>query len=135
MAVKKYYVSWASVERFVDELIKFYDGAPLKGVYGLPRGGLVLAVMISHRMNIPLLMAPVEGCLIVDDISDTGESLIHYAKNSSALEKPKYNIATMYYRKGSQVVPDVFLDYKEDRWIVFPWEEKEPIGGLRPCSM
>lgn len=133
--VKKYYVGWQAVERFVEELQKFYKDQPLTGVYGLPRGGLVLAVMISNRMNIPMLMAPVEGCLIVDDISDTGESLIHYAKNSSGLEKPKYHIATMYFREGSQVVPEVFLDYKKDRWIVYPWEEAEPTGGLRPCSM
>ena len=123
--MKKRYVSWEEVENYVNYTAKEYKNTELKGVYGLPRGGLVLAVMISHRMNIPLLMAPIQDCLIVDDICDSGESLLHYEQNSSAFDKPLYHITTMFYRENASVNPELFMEYKYNDWIVFPWEEKE----------
>lgn len=112
-------VRWKDVENFVNGLA---NGQTFTGVYGLPRGGLVLAVMASHRLGIPLLAAPTKGCLIVDDICDSGESLLHYAKNSSGDENFDYYIATMYYKPGSCVHPDFYYAVKRNNWIVFPWE-------------
>lgn len=42
------------------------------GIYGIPRGGLPLAVLLSNRLSLPLLMAPTKQCIVVDDIFDTG---------------------------------------------------------------
>lgn len=126
MDVKKEYVTWDQVDRFADRLVKKYKDVPLSGVYGPARGGLILAVIVSHRLHIPMLAAPSKNCLIVDDICDTGESLIHYYKNSSALEKPLYFIATLWYKKNDLgVVPDTWEYEKKNEWIVFPWEDKE----------
>lgn len=123
---QKQYVTWNEVDEFVNEVVQAYHGAPLSGVYGLPRGGLILAVMISNRLRIPMLTAPCEHCLIVDDICDTGESLIHYAKDSSAEEKPFWDIITMFYKENElNIHPTIYKYKKEDKWIVFPWEDKE----------
>jgi len=124
----KEYVTWKQVEEFVNYMtdISRRKGIKYSGVYGLPRGGLVLAVMLSHKLKIPLLMSPAPGCLIVDDICDTGESLLHYVKNSSGDKAQDYKIATMYYKHNTLgVVPDNYLCRKEDNWIVFPWEMEE----------
>lgn len=131
----KQYISWNKVENYIDEIQDFYKDIELTGVYGLPRGGLVLAVMISHRLNIPMLLSPIQGCLIVDDICDSGESLLHYAQNSSAFDKPLYHITTMMYKENNLVKPEFYFMKKKDKWIVFPWEEKEPEGGLFQCIM
>lgn len=121
--MNKTYVTWEQVEAFVHDIYNKYKDSNLAGVYGLPRGGLVFAVMLSHRLNVPMLSAPCKGCLIVDDICDSGESLIHYRKNSSGNEDFEYNIATMYYKENKLgIVPDCYFETKEDRWIVFPWE-------------
>lgn len=117
----KKYVTWEDVEACVDAICETYKDSNFKGIYGLPRGGLCIATMVSYRLNIPLLMAPIRGCLIFDDISDTGETLLHY--KSGAYDK--YEVATMYYRKGSLVKPDFYFAEKADDWIVFPWEEKQ----------
>lgn len=120
----KKYVTWQEVESFIDYLC---ENLPenISGVYGLPRGGLVFAVMLSNRLHIPMLGAPVKGCLVVDDICDTGESLIHYQNNSSGDGKG-YLIATMYYKDNRLAVkPDYYMRIKQNDWIVFPWEEKE----------
>lgn len=123
--VPKKYVTWQMVEEFIDGIIDTYKDANLTGVYGLPRGGLVFAVMISNRLHIPMLGAPTKGCLVVDDICDTGESLIHYQNNSSGDGKG-YLTATMYYKDNRLAVkPDYYMFIKHNDWIVFPWEEKE----------
>lgn len=123
--ISKFYVTWEDVEKFMDSVVQHYKNKSLTGVFGLPRGGLIFAVMLSHRLNIPMLAAPVKGCIIVDDICDSGESLLHYCKNTSG-QKIDYNIATMFYKENKLgIVPDFWLNEKGDKWIVFPWEEKE----------
>ena len=49
---QKHYVSWKDVEQFVNEVTSQFNGK-VNGVYGLPRGGLVLAVILSHKLNVP----------------------------------------------------------------------------------
>lgn len=123
--VVKEYVTWKQVENFICAAVDLYEEENISGVYGLPRGGLIFAVMLSHRLNVPMLAAPVDGCLIVDDICDSGESLLHYVENSSGIVKNKYRIATMYYKKNDfGIVPDFYQFKKDNKWVVFPWEER-----------
>lgn len=119
--------TWRDVEEYIKGVCEKYKGIDLSGVYGIPRGGLILAVMISHRMKLPLLLAPVRNCLIVDDICDSGESLLHYKKNSSSLNKPLYHITTMVHKENPLVQPEYYSKEKNDDWIVFPWEDDECI--------
>lgn len=122
----KKYVSWKEVEDYINKLDEKYilanSRGEIPGIYGLPRGGLVLAVMLSHKMCLPLLMAPVEDCIIIDDICDTGESLLHYYKDSSGTKTNKYHITTMYYKENDLVEPEYYVGKKNDEWIVYPWE-------------
>lgn len=127
----KKYISWNTVENFISDVVKQYKDADLPGVFGIPRGGLVIAVMLSHRLNIPMLMSPVPGCMIVDDICDSGESLLHYVKNSSGVAENGYHIVTMFYKKNQlDIIPEYWYMEKSKDWVVFPWEESEPIGGI-----
>ena len=122
----KEFVTWEMIDEFIDYIAENYKNANIPGVYGLPRGGLIFSVMLSHRLNIPMLAAPIEGCLIVDDICDTGESLLHYVKNSSAENKPVYHIVTMYYKDNVLgIEPEMYSFNKENKWIVFPWENRK----------
>ena len=89
------------------------------GVYGIPRGGLPLAVHLAHHLDIPFLSDPKKGCLIVDDISDSGKTLQAFT------QKYDVDIVTMYYKKESVVEPDYYDSIIDsDSWIVFPWEVK-----------
>lgn len=108
-------VTWYDVDKFVKEL-SIPKGTT--GVYGIPRGGNVLATMISYYWNLPLLQAPTRNCIVVDDIADTGQTLVHYQTKG-------YYIITMYYHKDSVVVPDYWKHEKFDDWVIFPWEYKE----------
>lgn len=117
-------VIWEEIEDYINRLNDLYKDKNITGVYGIPRGGLIFAVLLSHKMNIPLLQAPIENCIIIDDICDTGESLLHYYKNSSGDKINKYHITTMYYKENGLVKPEYYLYEKKDKWIVYPWEVK-----------
>jgi len=125
---KKIYITWSDVEEYIANLVEEVNkrNVPISGVYGLPRGGLVFAVMLSHKLNVPLLMHPYGNCLIVDDICDSGRSLIHYKPNDTMF-LDTFFISTMFYTGRSEVVPDYYFkdigkDFTKDSWIVFPWE-------------
>lgn len=111
-------VTWSDVDSFIDQIAIRYATTPLTGVYGIPRGGTVLAVMVSHALNIPLLQAPTKGCLVVDDISDTGATLKHYRHKG-------YHTATMFSTLDTDTPPDYHQYIKTDDWVVFPWERIE----------
>lgn len=119
-----WYVTWDEVEEFINELEEFIKNNKLffTGVYGIPRGGCVLATLLSYRLNIPMLLAPYDNCLIIDDIADSGRTLAHFTSNDTQFNK--YFIATMYYHNRSIVKPNFYKYNKDDLWIVFPWEEK-----------
>lgn len=108
-------LTWNEVNKFIDELKIHYEDRKFTGVYGIPRGGAVLAVMASHALDIPYLGAPCKGCLVIDDISDSGLTLLHCREQG-------YEIATMFYAKGTAVMPNFYTSVKMDDWIVFPWE-------------
>lgn len=111
--------SWDDVRGFVRQVCeRTRDDRPV-GVYGPPRGGLCLAVMVSHVLGIPMLMAPCRGCLVIDDICDSGKTLLHIRESYGDSVK----IATMYFVDGALVVPDIWARKKApDVWVVFPWE-------------
>lgn len=123
--IEKCYMTWSNIESFCEVLVDRVkmEKRKFSGVYGLPRGGLIPAVIISHKLNIPLLLAPTNECLIVDDIADSGRSLIHFTENDTQFNK--YYIATIFYHERSIVKPDFYMYDKEDKWIVFPWEDDE----------
>lgn len=119
----KVYVSWDDMMKYLDRLIDEIKARNLHptGVYGVPRGGLILATLLSYKLNIPLLLNAGEGCIVIDDIADSGRTLLHYTQNDTQFNK--YFITTMYYHERSMVTPDFYMFTKGDKWIVFPWEE------------
>ena len=116
-------VSWKDVEEYIENVAKFYSLYHISGVYGIPRGGLIFAVMLSYKMNIPLLSAPCNDCIIIDDIADSGDTLIHYANHR--YDKNNYHITTMYRNPDSMVIPDLYVRVKTNNWIDYPWEVNE----------
>ena len=113
---EKIYISWLDVDMFVNMLNDFILEGKFNGVYGPARGGLILAVMISHIYNLPFLAAPQKGCLIVDDIVDSGKTALCWKDKG-------YTIVSLCYNHNSIVQPDMYWKEKSDKWIIFPWEE------------
>lgn len=108
-------ISWNRFDNAVKKAASLYKDKTLSGVYGIPRGGLCLAVALSHYLKIELLKTPYENCLIVDDIYDSGKTLEKYKNYKNA----------SYFVLISKKEPtwfDCFLKIKTEDWIIFPWE-------------
>ena len=119
----KAYLSWTGFEFAMSEFVKHYKKNNYKcdAIYGPPRGGLPIAVTLSHRLGVPLIKdywetEKLDKVLIVDDIADTGKTL-------EPLIGPKFITYTIYYHKQSTVEPNYWVFEKKGKWIVFPWEE------------
>lgn len=97
----------------------------VNGVYGIPRGGACLAVLFSHLLKVEFLTAPREGCLIVDDICDTGNTLVEYQKYHPIFY-------TDVSKETAKVQPDLCglfvpeLHKDSEAWFEFPWELTSP---------
>ncbi len=118
--MNKIYLSWELFGLMADRLVTNIKKSKTKfdGVYGIPRGGLILAVCLAHKLNLPFRQKCTKNSLLVDDISDTGKTL--------SLEGGCYKkIATLYTTTWTMIQPDFAISLKQDKgdWIIFPWEE------------
>ena len=52
---EKVFMSWKWVDDQIDELAKRIDSTELEYISGIPRGGLIPAIMLSHKLNVPYL--------------------------------------------------------------------------------
>ena len=59
----KEFISWNVVDECVTDIAEHLirTGIEFAGVYGIPRGGVILAVMLSHKLDIPFIMDVKEG--------------------------------------------------------------------------
>lgn len=51
-------LTWADFDRAVAVLAALVNRTPTRRLYGIPRGGLCLAVALSHATGLPLSMEP-----------------------------------------------------------------------------
>ena len=72
------------------------------------------------------IMVPVKGVnvLVVDDVSDTGESLKVAVEHLDVCGAKAIKTATLYYKPQSIFKPDFFI-VETEQWIIFPWERLE----------
>ena len=109
------HLSWVAFDQAVTEIVASCQGLQLSGIHGIPRGGLVLAVALSHRLELPLLTTAQPDCLVVDDVYETGRTLAPYR----AL--PGARLAVWVSKVEPQWWHAVEVTGSSD-WIVFPWE-------------
>tara|TARA_B100001063_G_scaffold54095_1_gene48104 strand:- start:563 stop:979 length:417 start_codon:yes stop_codon:yes gene_type:complete len=109
------YFSWREFDQSVDYIANQCKEMKLTGIYGVPRGGLCLAVALSHKLNLKLIEKPLKNSLIVDDVYETGITLSNF-KNIEGV-----NFFVLVSKKKPIWWNSVDLSFKEE-WIVFPWE-------------
>ena len=130
MVVKKSFISWDEFNENVEKLVsKIKD---VDYIVGIPRGGLILAVTLSHKLDIKhmtvdhlekledlnFLNYDRKKILIVDDISDSGQTLKYY-------KKAGYTTATLDVRSTTITKPNYYVNWIDNAdWIVYPWERK-----------
>ena len=69
--------------------------------------------------------------LIVDDVADTGKSLIAATDYLSRLKADSMKTATMQYFPSSEFTPDFYTDeVREWTWFIYPWNWVEDTSTL-----
>ena len=121
MALKlgnKVYLSWDDINILVEDLCNTIalSGAQIKSITGIERGGLIPAVMISHKLNIPYVTKINKNTLVVDDICDSGVTLKHMVAGFTA---------TLHYKPTAIFTPDFYSKEVGTEWIVYPWERSD----------
>tara|TARA_R100000008_G_C3515337_1_gene131012 strand:- start:315 stop:725 length:411 start_codon:yes stop_codon:yes gene_type:complete len=122
--VNKIYLNWEAVENLVTELAisANFKLTGINYIHGIARGGLIPAVMLSHKLKLPYVgsiinLTPSE-VLIVDDIADSGHTLKKWSD---------YKTAVLHYKPHSSIVqPTLWSEtHKTDDWIIYPWERQD----------
>ena len=137
---KKLLITWNEFDNAVSELTNqvIRDGKP-DIVVGIPRGGLPLAVTLSHQLEVPLFIPSYghsyatisdKDILIVDDISDTGQEMRQQLKYADQFECHQVRTLVLIEREGT-IQPTTYKwkhITKDEGWIIFPWERKDEVG-------
>ena len=125
MAVKtdqKVYLSWDDINTSINNLCKQipFELPNIDSIHGIPRGGLIPAVLISHKLDLPYVNVVGPNTLVVDDIADTGVTLD---------KGPGVYTAVLHYKPHTSCFkPSIYSELHEgDEWIIYPWETKDSI--------
>lgn len=114
-------ISFNQYDKDIDILIKKLknNGISYTGVYGVPRGGYYPAIYIANALNLPVLTQPIEKCLVVDDILDSGKTAEKNGVNAVVYceEHSKDRAASM----------GIVYGVAKDGWLNIPDEKDEGI--------
>ena len=123
MSQKTEQYTWEKFEEDCKKIAAWAKKGQVKNVYGIPRGGLVAAVKLSHLLDVPLVLNRDDisrDTLIVDDIIDEGNTIERLLASIGEHSR----IASIFYNKAAKHAPHFFVREKKS-WVVFPWETKE----------
>ena len=111
-------VSWWDMQDLIKDLAeKIPFEVPLAdSIYGIPRGGMIPAVWLSHETGLPLVQTIGKNTLVVDDMTDSGVTMN---------EMPGQWTAVLFHKPHTSCfTPNVYSKlHEEDEWLVFPWEK------------
>ena len=68
--------------------------------------------------------------LVVDDITDTGESMMISVNYIKSLNPREVRTATLRHIEGSKFKPDYYAEDISWRWVIFPWNFIEDLCNL-----
>jgi len=123
--MEKVYYSWEEVEELVDLLAQqiVKSGRQIEHIFGLQRGGLIPAVLLSHKLGIPMTQDPTrQNILIVDDICDSGKTFKEFF-----VRCPNSLFACLHFKPHTSIFnPDYSANkFLSDDWICYPWERED----------
>jgi len=130
-------------------------------VIGLARGGWIfsrvicdflgvrdlLSVKVEHwgitaspdgeaRVKYPLSVdLSGKKVLVVDDITDTGESMRKSVEHIKTLGPAETRTAALMHIEGSRFIPNYYAEEIKWRWVIFPWNFVEDLCNLIPKAL
>ena len=158
-AEERFFVpSWETIIRLVGQLSEKIkaSGEHFDTILGIARGGLIPVRLISDILHIrnfytfsceyytnqpgerkvaPRVVVPLpsrldgSNALIIDDIADTGASLLLAKEHATHSGLRSVRTAVLFVKNTSISRPD-FAAETTDSWVIFPWEIYETSSAL-----
>lgn len=125
--MRKKVITWDDIDKLISDLsldIKIAD-YQIDNIYGVSRGGLIPAVLLSHKLSIPLSDSVNENTLVVDDIVNKNNLLEKTLNESNYYLRHNDDIytASLIKRERSSFEPTfVGLNVEYNDWVIFPWD-------------
>ena len=114
------YYTWQQFDADCRKIAAWAKGKNFKNVYGIPRGGLPVAVKLSHLLDLPLTLDTKDitpRTLVAEDIVDTGKTIERLFRSCGENIK----VASLYVGPKTKTKPNFFVRKKKN-WVLFPWE-------------
>ena len=141
--MEKEIITYQMYDHMLDKLVEMIESSKsytkIKYVYAPPRGGLPIAVHLAHHLNLEFLTNQdmnewinndeMKKVLIVDDVADTGKTLLGIEDFHSV----NFITATLHYKPRSMVKPTFFVE-ETSAWIVYPWEKLDETPNREECN-
>lgn len=136
-------ISWGTylsdIARLIEEVKQIPNISYCKYIYGVPRGGCIPAVMISHALGIPYIEEidsveymyieadwneKTDWVLVVDDILDSGKTYLD-VKFSIMVD---FKFATIYTFKNMEDSEFIYSKkVAESDWLLLPYENASKV--------
>ncbi|MEE8354683.1 MAG: phosphoribosyltransferase [Candidatus Bathyarchaeia archaeon] len=155
--LKLLHTSWEDVERLSEKLAQKIMESEFQPdlIVAISRGGFDPARILCDRLGIrrlasvqvefysgvqdtaekPRIVYPLNAdvrgkrVLLVDDVSDTGDSLMLAKEHVLAGSPGDLKVATLHIKPWTSLRPDYHASETE-AWIVYPWEPVESIRSI-----
>jgi hypoxanthine phosphoribosyltransferase len=126
--VSKLKLTWKKYLDDIKKLYKLINFEKYDTIVAINRGGLLIGLLFSHWSRKPLkvvdkfeLVCFRGRLLIVDDVSDTGDTLLRVIAN---LKTHSFDTATVFVKPWSKYRPTFWVK-ETNKWIVYPYEIDE----------
>ena len=143
----KYYYTYEEFVKDIKTLEKEIKKFAPDTLLAIARGGMSLVHFLAERLNIRDVYAlnaisyenekklgkpkifnipkiNTKKALLVDDISDSGETLYNTLKIlKNKYPNTEFKTLTLFYKEKTKLIPDITLK-KTDKWIVFFWDNE-----------
>ena len=155
--LKLLHTSWEDVERLSEVLVQkiIESGFEPDVIVAVSRGGFDPARILCDRLGVrrlasvqvefysgvkdtaeePRIVYPLnadvlgQSVLVVDDVSDTGDSLMLVQEHVLAGNPGDLKVATLHIKPWTSFRPDYHASETE-AWIVYPWEPIESMNSI-----
>ena len=158
MASAKFiHATWPEIQRLCEEVAEQVRRSGFKPdvIVAVGRGGFPPARIISDVLDVrrvasitveyyravgetkaePRVVFPLNAdvrgkrVLIVDDVADTGHSLLAVKKVVEEAGASEVRVATLHYKPWSVIKPDYYAR-ETDAWVIYAWERWETVRDL-----
>lgn len=159
------HLSWDDVQGLVEVVAGKIEASGFRPdmIVAISRGGFDPARILCDQLSIrrlasvqveaydgmvkrpePIVVLPVNAdlkwkkVLVVDDVSDSGASIVKAKEHAMEKEASDVRVATVHIKPWSKFIPDYYAE-SVDKWVVYPWELKECLlevaGNIRSTGL